>query len=84
MSLFFAFSETDITTKFFYSSIIGVGVSAFFIFLLFWLSNQKAMFNGPKQFISKNMKIIIKKMDDIIFINLARNNFVYFKYLQSN
>tara|TARA_Y100001933_G_C18621809_1_gene406647 strand:- start:349 stop:495 length:147 start_codon:yes stop_codon:yes gene_type:complete len=48
MSLLFAFSETDITTKFFFSSLIGVGVSAFFIFLLFWLSNQKAMFNGTK------------------------------------
>jgi len=48
MSLFFAFSETDLTTKFFFSSIIGVGVSAFFIFLLFWLTNQKAMFNGQK------------------------------------
>jgi len=48
MSLILAFSETDITTKFFFSSIIGVGVSAFFIFLLFWLTNQKAMFNGPK------------------------------------
>ena len=57
MSLLFAFSETDITTKFFFSSIIGVGVSAFFIFLLFWLTNQKAMFNGQKQLISKANKI---------------------------
>ena len=48
MSLFFAFTETDISTKFFFSSFVGVGVSAFFIFLLFWLTNQKAMFNGPK------------------------------------
>ena len=54
MSLIFAFSETDITTKFFFSSIIGVGVSAFFIFLLFWLTNQKAMFNGQKQLISQS------------------------------
>tara|TARA_B100001121_G_scaffold235518_1_gene209101 strand:+ start:156 stop:302 length:147 start_codon:yes stop_codon:yes gene_type:complete len=48
MHLFFAFTETDISTKFFFSSFVGVGVSAFFIFLLFWLTNQKAMFNGPK------------------------------------
>ena len=48
MNLFFAFTETDITTKFFFSSFIGVGVTAFFIFLLFWLTNQKAMFNSTK------------------------------------
>ena len=48
MNLLFAFTETDISTKFFYSSIIGTGVSAFFIFLLFWLSNQKAMLNNSK------------------------------------
>ena len=48
MDLFFAFTETDISTKFFFSSFVGVGVSAFFIFLLFWLTNQKAMFNGSK------------------------------------
>ena len=48
MNLLFAFSESEITTKFFFSSIIGVGVSAFFIFLLFWLTNQKAMFNSTK------------------------------------
>ena len=48
MNLLFAFTETDISTRFFFSSIIGTGVSAFFIFLLFWLTNQKAMFNGPK------------------------------------
>ncbi len=48
MSLLFAFTETDISTRFFFSSLIGVGVSAFFIFLLFWLSNQKAMFNNLK------------------------------------
>ena len=48
MSLIFAFSETEITTKFFFSSFVGVGVSAFFIFLLFWLTNQKAMFNSTK------------------------------------
>jgi len=48
MNLFFAFTETDITTKFFFSSFVGVGVSAFFIFLLFWLTNQKAMFKSTK------------------------------------
>ena len=45
MNLLFAFTETDITTKFFFSSLVGVGVLAFFSFLLFWLTNQKAMFN---------------------------------------
>ena len=48
MELLFAFTETDISTKFFFSSLIGVGVSAFFIFLLFWLTNQKAMFKSSK------------------------------------
>ena len=48
MHLMFAFTETDISTRFFFSSIIGTGVSAFFIFLLFWLSNQKAMLNNSK------------------------------------
>ena len=48
MNLIFAFTETDISTKFFFSSFIGVGVTAFFIFLLFWLTNQKAMFNSSK------------------------------------
>ncbi len=48
MNLLFAFTETDISTKFFFSSFVGVGVSAFFIFLLFWLTNQKAMFNSTK------------------------------------
>ena len=48
MHLFFAFTETDISTKFFFSSIIGVGVTAFFFYLVFWLTNQKAMFNRTK------------------------------------
>ena len=48
MHLFFAFTETDIDTKFFFSSLIGVGVIAFFFFLIFWLTNQKAMFNTKK------------------------------------
>ena len=48
MNLFIAFTETDITTKFFFSSLIGVGVSAFFIYLLFWLTNQNAMFKASK------------------------------------
>ena len=48
MLLFFAFTETDITTKFFFSSLVGVGVTAFFLYLIFWLTNQKAMFNGSK------------------------------------
>ena len=45
MHLLFAFTETNIDTKFFFSSLIGVGVIAFFIYLIFWLTNQKAMFN---------------------------------------
>ena len=48
MHLFFAFTETDIDTKFFFSSLIGVAVTAFFFFLIFWLTNQKAMFNRTK------------------------------------
>ena len=48
MNLIFAFTETELSTKFFFSSFIGVGVSAFFIFLLFWLTNQKAMVNNSK------------------------------------
>ncbi len=48
MHLFFAFTQTDINTKFFFSSLIGVGVTAFFFFLIFWLVNQKAMFNPKK------------------------------------
>ena len=48
MVLFFAFTETDISTKFFFSSLIGVGVTAFFFYLIFWLTNQKAMFNRKK------------------------------------
>ena len=48
MNLIFAFTESDITTRFFFSSLVGVGVIAFFSFLLFWLTNQKAMFNGTK------------------------------------
>ena len=48
MNLFFAFTETNITTKFFFSSLVGVGVLAFFSFLLFWLTNQRAMFNKTK------------------------------------
>ena len=48
MHLFFAFTETNIDTKLFFSSLIGVGVIAFFFFLIFWLTNQKAMFNRSK------------------------------------
>ena len=48
MPLLFAFTETDITTKFFFSSLVGVGISAFFLYLIFWLTNQKAMFNRTK------------------------------------
>ena len=70
MSLILAFSETDITTKFFFSSIIGVGVSAFFIFLLFWLTNQKAMFNGPKQ--------LINYFKEIYYQKTCRQNFYQF------
>ena len=45
MHLFFAFTENNIDTKFFFSSLIGVGVTAFFFYLIFWLTNQKAMNN---------------------------------------
>ena len=48
MDLFFAFTQTDINTKFFFSSLVGVGVTAFFFFLIFWLTNQKAIFNRKK------------------------------------
>ena len=48
MYLFFAFTENDITTKFFFSSLVGVGILAFFLYLVFWLTNQKAMFNSTK------------------------------------
>ena len=48
MDLFFAFTETDINTKFFFSSLIGVGILAFFLYLVFWLTNQKAMFKRTK------------------------------------
>ena len=36
--------EQEITTKLFFNCLVGVGLSGFFIFLIFWLSNQKAMF----------------------------------------
>ena len=42
MYLMFAFIETDISSRFFFSYIMGSSVLAFFIFLLFWLPNQKA------------------------------------------
>ena len=48
MILSFAFTENDLTTKFFFSSLVGIGIVAFFLYLLFWLTNQKAMFNRTK------------------------------------
>ena len=48
MILSFAFTENDLTTKFFFSSLVGVGISAFFLYLIFWLTNQNAMFNRKK------------------------------------
>ncbi len=42
MYLFFV--ESDLTTEFFFIAIFSGALLSFFIFLLFWLSNQNAMF----------------------------------------
>jgi len=42
MYLFFV--ESNLTTEFFFISIFSGALLSFFIFLLFWLFNQNAMF----------------------------------------
>jgi|TARA_B000000475_G_scaffold87858_1_gene71091 hypothetical protein len=42
MYLFFV--DSDLTTGFFFISIFSGALLAFFIFLIFWLSNQNAIF----------------------------------------
>ena len=34
----------EITTKLFFNLFFGVGLSGFFIYIVFWLTNQNAMF----------------------------------------
>ena len=40
----FIFLNSDLTTKFFFISIFSGALLSFFIFLIFWLSNQNAIF----------------------------------------
>ena len=38
------FINQEITTGFFFSSIFGIGLVGFFIFLIFWVTNSSAKF----------------------------------------
>ncbi len=40
--------NSDLTTEFFFISIFSGALLSFFIFLIFWLSNQNAIFKKKK------------------------------------
>ncbi len=42
--MYLFFINSDLTTEFFFISIFSGTLLSFFIFLIFWLSNQNAMF----------------------------------------
>ena len=44
LKMFLYFLNSELTTEFFFISILSGSLLAFFIFLLFWLTNQNAMF----------------------------------------
>ncbi|ABM72799.1 Hypothetical protein P9515_15921 [Prochlorococcus marinus str. MIT 9515] len=42
--MYLFFFDSDLTTEFFFISIFSGALLSFFIFLIFWLTNQNAMF----------------------------------------
>jgi len=44
--MYLYFFDSELTTQFFFISILSGALLSFFIFLLFWLTNQNAMFKN--------------------------------------
>ena len=46
--MYLYFFDSELTTEFFFIAILSGALLSFFIFLLFWLTNQNAIFKSNK------------------------------------
>ena len=56
------FFNSELTTEFFLTAIFSGALLSFFVFLLFWLTNQNAIFTNNKVKL-KNLKNVTPKFE---------------------
>ena len=55
--MYLYFFDSELTTEFFFIAILSGALLSFFIFLLFWLTNQNAFFQSNKVKLKKSRKL---------------------------
>ena len=48
LEMYLYFFDSELTTEFFFIAILSGALLSFFIFLIFWLTNQNAIFKNNK------------------------------------
>jgi len=55
--MYLYFFDAELTTEFFFIAILSGALLSFFIFLLFWLTNQNAIFKSNKVKLKKYQNV---------------------------